>query len=431
MNKKKLEKYLYIGLTASGVVIVGIFCLFLIFQWKSVKKAFDMIMVVMKPFIYGAVIAYLLAPVCSFFEKYMKKALLRLWKEPIEKDKEKEDIRRKKRKRCINKISNIVGLIVTFLLTFVLIIGLVALVIPQINTSMIKISALMEHVPDMLDDLSIKIQQLLEKYPEIEANVLTAYNEAAQYIENWVRNDLLPNWSILIGNVSSGVMGVANVLKNLFIGIIAAVYFLCSKDIFIAQMKKIIYSLAGAKRGNRIIEEARYTHKVFGGFIVGKIIDSFIIGVLCFIVMWFFRMPYAVLVSVIVGVTNIIPFFGPYIGAIPSAILILLVSPVQCLQFIIFVTVLQQFDGNILGPKILGDSTGLTGFWVLFSIMVFGAWMGFVGMLIGVPVFAVIYNAIRRLTNVWLKKKGLSTVTEDYVELKEIDEDKQYIRNKE
>lgn len=429
MNKEKLEKYLYIGLTASAVVVVGILCFFLIFQWNSIGKAFNMLIVIMKPFIYGAVIAYLLAPVCKFFEKYIKKGLLYLWKEPVEKDKEKECIRREKREKGINKFSNIFGLIITFLLTFILIIGLVALVIPQINTSMIKISGLMEHVPDMLDDLYVKIQQLLNQYPEIEKNVLAAYNEAVQYIEKWVRNDLLPNWSILIGNVSSGVTGFANVLKNLFIGIIAAVYFLCSKDTFLAQIKKMIYSLFGAKKGNRIVEEARYTHKVFGGFIVGKLIDSFIIGVICFVGMWIFKMPYAVLVSVIVGVTNVIPFFGPYIGAVPSAILILLVSPVKCLWFIVFVTVLQQFDGNILGPKILGDSTGLTGFWVLFSIMVFGAWLGFVGMLIGVPVFAIIYNAVRRLTNVWLKKKGLSTVTDDYIELKEIDENQHYIRN--
>lgn len=430
MNKEKLEKYLYIGLTASAVVVVGILCFFLVFQWNSVGKAFNMLIVVMKPFIYGAVIAYLLAPICNFFEKYIRKGLLHLWKEPADKNKEEEMIKREKREKHINGCSNILGMIITFILTFVFIISLVALVIPQINTSMIKISALMERVPDMLDDLYVKIQQLLKQYPEIEGNVLTTYNEAAQYIENWVRNDLLPNWSILIGNVSSGVIGVANVLKNLFIGVIAAVYLLCSKDTFIAQMKKIIYSLFGIKRGNRIIKEARYIHKVFGGFIVGKIIDSFIIGVICFIGMWLFKMPYPVLVSVIVGVTNVIPFFGPYIGAIPSAVLILLVSPVQCLQFILFVTVLQQFDGNILGPKILGDSTGLTGFWVLFSIMVFGAWLGFVGMLVGVPVFAIIYNSIRRVTNVWLKKKGLSTVTDDYIELKEINENKCYIRNK-
>ncbi len=431
MNKEKLEKYLYIGLTAIAVVVAGILCFFLIFQWNSVGKAFNMLVIILKPFIYGAVIAYLLAPICNFFEKYIKKALLHLWKEPIEKDKKKEVVQQQKRKKYINKLSNILGLISAFILTFVLIIGLVALVIPQINTSMIKISGLMEHIPDILDDLYIKIQQLLEQYPEIERNVLTAYNEVAQYIEKWVRNDLLPNWSILIGNVSSGVIGFANILKNLFIGIIAAIYFLSSKNIFLAQIKKVIYSLFGAKNGNRIVEEARYTHKVFGGFIIGKLIDSFIIGVICFIVMWIFKLPYAVLVSVIVGVTNVIPFFGPYIGAIPSAILILLVSPMQCLQFIIIVVVLQQFDGNILGPKILGESTGLTGFWVLFSIMVFGSWLGFLGMLIGVPVFAIIYNTIRRLTNTRLKKKGLSTVTDDYVQLKGIDEQKHYIRNEE
>ena len=429
MNKKNFEKYLYTGLMICGVVIVGILCFFLFFQWGAVTETIGMLLSVMKPFIYGAVIAYLLAPVCNYFEKYVRKGLLHVWKEPVEKDKKKEALKREKRERRINSFSNVAGMIIAFVLSFIFIVGLIALVIPQINASMIKISALIENVPDMLDDLYVKIQQLLEQYPQIEQNVLAVYDEAAQYIENWIRNDLLPNWSILIGNVSNGVIGFANILKNLFIGIIAAVYFLCSKDVFIAQIKKMVYSLFGVKRGNQIVEEARYTHKVFGGFIVGKLIDSLIIGIICFIAMWLLKLPYAVLVSVIVGITNVIPFFGPYIGAIPSAVLILLVSPIQCLTFVIMVIILQQFDGNILGPKILGNSTGLTGFWVLFSIMVFGAWFGFVGMLIGVPVFAVIYNAVRRLVNVRLKKKGLSTVTDDYMELKEIDDDHFYVKN--
>lgn len=429
MNKEKFEKYLYTGLMVSGVVVVGILCFFLFFQWNSVTKTIGILTSVLKPFIYGAVIAYLLAPVCNYFEKYVRKGLLHVWKEPVEKDKKKETLKREKREKRINSFSNVAGMMIAFILSFIFILGLVALVIPQINASMIKISALIERVPDMLDDLYVKIQQLLEQYPQIEQNVLAVYDEAAQYIENWIRNDLLPNWSILIGNVSNGVIGFANILKNLFIGIIAAVYLLYSKDVFIAQAKKLIYSLFGSKRGNQIVEEARYTHKVFGGFIVGKLVDSLIIGIICFIAMWIFKLPYAVLVSVIVGITNVIPFFGPYIGAIPSAILILLVSPIQCLTFVIIIIILQQFDGNILGPKILGNSTGLTGFWVLFSIMVFGAWFGFVGMLIGVPVFAVIYNAVRRLVNVRLKKKGLSTVTDDYVELKEIDDDHFYVKN--
>lgn len=429
MNKEKFERYLYTGLMVSGVVVVGILCFFLFFQWNSVTKTIGMLTSVLKPFIYGAVIAYLLAPVCNYFEKYVRKGLLHVWKEPVEKDKKKETLKREKREKRINSFSNVAGMMIAFILSFIFILGLVALVIPQINASMIKISALIERVPDMLDDLSVKIQQLLEQYPQIEQNVLAVYDEAAQYIENWIRNDLLPNWSILIGNVSNGVIGFANILKNLFIGIIAAVYLLYGKDVFIAQVKKLIYSLFGSKRGNQIVEEARYTHKVFGGFIVGKLVDSLIIGIICFVAMWIFKLPYAVLVSVIVGITNVIPFFGPYIGAIPSAILILLVSPIQCLTFVIIIIILQQFDGNILGPRILGNSTGLTGFWVLFSIMVFGAWFGFVGMLIGVPVFAVIYNAVRRLVNVRLKKKGLSTVTDDYVELKEIDDDHFYIKN--
>ena len=206
------------------------------------------------------------------------------------------------------------------------------------------------------------------------------------------------------------------------------VYLLNMKEKLITQIKMILYGIFPLKIANKVLDEGRYVHKVFGGFIIGKLLDSLIIGVLCFVLLNFMRMPYVLIVSVIVGVTNVIPFFGPFIGAIPSAFLILLDSPVKCLWFLGFILLLQQFDGNILGPKILGDSTGLSSFWVLFSILLFGGLFGFVGMIIGVPTFAVFYKLLTEFVIWLLGKKKLSANIEKYENLNYIDEEnKTYI----
>ena len=198
------------------------------------------------------------------------------------------------------------------------------------------------------------------------------------------------------------------------------VYFLNIKDTLSAQSKKIVYSLLKVKAANRLVSEVRFAHSVFGGFITGKLLDSLIIGIMCFFALQFLKMPYVLLVSVIIGVTNVIPVFGPFIGAVPSAFLILLVSPMKCLYFLIFILVLQQFDGNILGPKILGD-----------SILLFGGLFGFGGMIIAVPLFAVIYRLTAAYVSGALKKKNLSARTEDYLSLDYIDEENKHYVDRE
>ena len=213
------------------------------------------------------------------------------------------------------------------------------------------------------------------------------------------------------------------------IGLIVMVYLLNMKDKLLTQAKMIIYGVFPMKIANKVIEEARYVHSVFGGFIIGKLLDSLIIGLLCFVVMSVAGMPYVLLVSVIVGVTNIIPFFGPFIGAVPSAFLILMDDPMMCLYFLILILLLQQFDGNILGPKILGDSTGLSSFWVLFAILLFGGLFGFVGMIVGVPTFAVFYRLVTELVTYLLGKRQLSMDIDQYKSLDYIDEGaKTYIK---
>ena len=204
---------------------------------------------------------------------------------------------------------------------------------------------------------------------------------------------------------------------NIMIGVIISVYLLVSKQKFVGQGKKVLYALFYERQANNILEVVRKSHSIFSGFISGKLIDSLIIGVLCFIGMSIMKMPYIPLVSVLVGVTNVIPFFGPYLGAIPSILLILLISPGKGIMFLIFIIILQQLDGNIIGPKILGSSTGLSAFWVIFAILIGSGLFGIIGMIAGVPVFAVIYYLIKTGLEYSLRKKNLPTDTKEYENL--------------
>ena len=222
-----------------------------------------------------------------------------------------------------------------------------------------------------------------------------SYDSLDANLDAWIKNTLLPSMQNILSGAAVGVVNVVTWIKNFIIGLIVSVYLLASRKKFGQQGKLILYSLVKPRWADLIMEEVRYADRMFGGFINGKILDSAIIGVLCYIACLIFKFPSALLVSVIIGVTNVIPFFGPFIGAIPATLLILIQNPIKALWFVLFVLVLQQVDGNIIGPKILGNTTGLSSFWVLFAILLFGGLWGFVGMIIGVPLFAVIYDVIK------------------------------------
>ena len=236
-------------------------------------------------------------------------------------------------------------------------------------------------------------------------------------IEEWAKTSLFDKVEEIFSTVTLGVVGVINIVENFIIGIIVSVYLLASKEKFIGQSKKILYALFKPKKADAIIEFSRESNRIFSGFIVGKLIDSLIIGIIAFVVLSIIKMPYTIIVSVIVGVTNIIPFFGPYIGGAICFILILLTDPKAALIFLVFVIILQQIDGNLIGPKILGESTGLSSFWVIFSILVGSGFFGFIGMLLGVPTFAVIYNFVKKIINNRLQKKKLPQNTDYYHKL--------------
>ena len=406
MKNDKYRTYIYWGVTALAVLLLLVAAVFVVIRWSLVAALGAKIAHILAPVIYGAVFAYLLNPVYN----RVQAAVMKLTKDIIPDEKGRK------------RLGGFLGTLASMCLLVAVVVGLISMLIPQLISS---IRGVMETLPSSINNLEIWLEKILADNPDLEQH----YGAAADYLQNWLTNVVVPNIYRIIGSVSSGVVLVVRAVFDILIGLIVMVYLLNMKEKLLAQAKMIIYGVFPLKIANKVIEEGRYVHQVFGGFIIGKLLDSLIIGLICFVLLGFANMPYVLLVSVIVGVTNVIPFFGPFIGAIPSAFLILLSDPMKCLYFLIFVLLLQQFDGNILGPKILGDSTGLSSFWVLFSILLFGGLMGFVGMIIGVPTFAVMYRLVTEFTTWRLGKKALSGNLNEYDRLNYIDETEQtYIK---
>ena len=410
MKNDKYRTYICWGVTALAVLLPLVAAVFVVMRWSLVAALGAKIAHILAPVIYGAVFAYLLNPVYNRVQAVVMK---------LTKDIIPDETGRK-------RLGGFLGTLASLCLLIAVVVGLISMLIPQLISS---IRGVMETLPSSINNLEIWLEKVLADNPDLEQQVMQHYGAAADYLQNWLTNVVVPNIYRIIGSVSSGVVLVVQAVFDILIGLIVMVYLLNMKEKLLAQAKMIIYGVFPLKIANKVIEEGRYVHQVFGGFIIGKLLDSLIIGLICFVLLGFANMPYVLLVSVIVGVTNVIPFFGPFIGAIPSAFLILLSDPMKCLYFLIFVLLLQQFDGNILGPKILGDSTGLSSFWVLFSILLFGGLMGFVGMIIGVPTFAVIYRLVTEFTTWRLGKKVLSGNIDEYGSLNYIDETEQtYIK---
>lgn len=401
------KKYIAWGLTAFCVIAAGILFYYLLFHMGNIKNAASSAVKICMPIIDGLVIAYLLAPVVNHME-------YDLFFPVCQKLKINLHAKNKKRIRLITSL-------ITLFLLLLLIYWFCVMMIPQVVDS---IQNIIKQLPTYIENLSNWMNDIFEKNPEFGVLVNDLIVQYSGQLEELTTNKLIPQLNDIVQSVSTKVFSsVLNILMmawNFFIGLIIALYLLLSKELFAGQGKKIIYALFEEETANAAIRNVRFVHRTFGGFISGKLVDSLIIGMLCFIGMTLLNLPYPLLISLIIGVTNIIPFFGPFIGAIPSMLLILLVNPMQALYFAIFVFALQQFDGNILGPKILGDKTGLSSFWVIFAITLFGGYWGFIGMAIGVPLFAVLYAAWKGFIARSLNKKGLSTDTCEYLNLSEI-----------
>ncbi|MFR4971953.1 MAG: AI-2E family transporter [Butyricicoccus pullicaecorum] len=384
---------------------MSILCFFTFYKLDTIKEILGQLSSILRPFTFGFVVAYLLLPI---FNTLVRKT--NPWFSRV--------IRNPKKAKSFNKLFCSLISVTFFLL---IVVALLSMVLPQLAES---VMGLLEKLPEYLNRTEEWLTvHLFSNNPILEGNVQQLYASVSSSLMEWANTQLVPQLlEVMRGNfVGSFVSNTISFLKTVLVGFISAVYMLNSKDTFSAQGKKLIYSMFHTDTANVILENIRFVHKVFGGFITGKLLDSLIIGLITFFAMSILQMPYVLLISVIIGVTNIIPFFGPFIGAIPSTLLIILVSPLQGVYFVIFILILQQFDGNILGPKILGDSTGLASFWVMFAILLFGGMFGFAGMVVGVPLFAVIYSAVSGLVNRSLGKKKLSVQTADYITLDHID----------
>lgn len=400
MNKNNNNRYFQIGINGLLVVVGGLLFYYIIFYTDRLSSLISSIIKILTPFIAGFVLSFVLNPIMDFVENKILFRILKNFK--------RINLDNRKPKKIVRLISAFLTLIIFLGLVYSLIIS----VVPQI---VINIQNIIERIPEYFLNIKDYYNNMLVEYPRVESILNHYWVDMA----DWFYETGIPAIENIISKSSTSILGsvliVFKSLLNFVIGIIISLYLLIDKELFLAQAKKVIYAYLKEEKANVFLNNFRYTYKIFSGFLTGKVIDSIIIGIICYFCMLIFKFPYPALISVVVGVTNIIPYFGPFIGAIPSAFIVLLVNPKKCLFFLLFILVLQQFDGNIVGPKILGESTGLSSFWVIFAITIFGGIFGFVGMFIGVPTFAVIYACFRSIITNRLEKKNMPTSTSYYI----------------
>ena len=389
MLDPRKKRYLYLMLSGFGAISLSLLLFFFIYRFQGVGAALAELRRILAPFIYGGVVAYLLRPMCNHFERYLYKILT------------------KKKKKAAGPLSIGLSLITGLLIVYTIII----MILPQLYYSVVNF---WNNLPGRVEAVIEWLNSRFEENERLFAYLETAYETVYNELDTWVRQTLVPGFTNVVSGVGLSVWKILMFLKDLLIGLIVSVYLLSSRKKLKAQSVLIVRSVLGPRWAKVVLDEAAYVDRMFGGFIDGKLLDSAIMAVLCYLGCLIFRFPSPLLVAAIVGITNVIPFFGPFIGAIPSAFLILLEDPVKALWFVPFIFALQQLDGNIIGPKILGDRTGLSSFWVLFSIIFFGGLWGLGGMVICVPLFAVIYDVIKRLVRRGLQKRGCIELWHQY-----------------
>ena len=383
------RRYLYLSLAIFTSVSLSIIVFFAVYRFQGIGDSLHTLSEILAPFIYGGVVAYLLRPVCNHYEKFFANLL------PA------------KMKKLASSLAVGLSLVTGILVVYVLII----MIVPQLYQS---ITSLWRSLPDKVSQFMTWARATFGEDEELLHLFNTSYTALYTELETWAQNTLMPYVTSIVSGVGTSVYKVLMFLYNLLIGLIVACYLLASRKKFARQSVLIVRSMLKPRWADMFLSEVSFIDRMFGGFIDGKILDSAIIGVLCYIGCLLFKFPNPLLVSAIVGITNVIPFFGPFIGAVPSTLLIMIEDPIKGLWFILFVLALQQLDGNVIGPKILGDRTGLSSFWVLFTIVLFGGLWGVVGMVVGVPLFAVIYDVVKKLVRQGLNKKGQVEVWEKY-----------------
>ena len=397
-----------------GIILTLSLCLVVVFMSliDKVPVVFGWIgafLGALTPFIIGLGIAFLLNPVVKILKKPMRKLTGKWCKTQAKAD----------------SLANVFSVILTIVLFIAFLVILLSIVLPQIKDSVLK---LYDNIPTYMNNVKNWLNNIFKGNQSVMDVINKYLDNFQETMSKLLSNTLIPNLDTILLKVTSGIMGVFGAVINIFVGIIVSIYVLLDKEKMKAKSKKLIYSTFSKERGNKVLDGLEYVNRVFGGFINGKVIDSLVIGILTGLFCTIVDMPYGALVAVIIGVTNIIPFFGPFIGAVPSAFLILVEDPKMALVFVIFILVLQQLDANIVQPVVLGESTGLSGLGVLIAIMVGSSMFGIVGMILAVPVFAIIYTILTILLRNRLHRKGFTNNTDYFVNLYGFDEDGNPIR---
>ena len=391
------KRYRDILLLVASITFVICVILLVFFRTGIIVKAVSSLTAILMPFVFGFVFAYLLRPVALTFEKWIGLLFDRM---------------KIKRRGSIRMFSILLTMILLFIALALLAMAIVPGVISSVTTLVHSLNSYVRQFEAWLENISAGSQS--ETGDELVGLIEQAVQTVTNRLNEWLSKDLLPTLTSQMNRVTASFSSIFSIIKNFGLGLIISVYLLAGWEKFMAQAKLIAYAILPGKAADWLGNEVRFVNRSFSGFISGKIIDSAIIGLICLVFSMIAGLPYGILVSVIVGITNIIPFFGPYLGAIPSALLILTESPWKCLLFVVFIIILQQVDGNVLGPMILGDKVGLSSFWILFAILFFGALWGLAGMIVGVPIFAVAYDLITRSVSYGLRKKERTDLLDAY-----------------
>lgn len=404
MNEHRDKPYFKWGFTALAVIFISILLVVIFTNLPGFFALLNEIGTIFEPLIFGVVFAFLLNPIVRFIDSRLQPLLSR---------------KTKMKPMLVKNLSRAVGIFTAVVFAGLILYAFFSMLLPQLYES---VAGIVDNAETYYTSINHWLTNILEDNLEIQHYVDAALSKLYNFINNWFTTTFLEDVQKLLTTLTTSVVGIVKSLLNLLIGAVASIYILWSKETFQAQGKKIIVALFSPKGADHVFYLGRNIYRVFNGFVIGKIVDSAIIGVLCYIGILILKMPYPALVATVVGVTNVIPFFGPIIGLVPCAFLILLVNPLQSFYFVIFILILQQIDGNVIGPKILGNTIGISGFWVLASITVAASIFGFAGMILGVPAFAILYLLISDAVNNRLRKKNLPTDTQTYCSINEVAE---------
>jgi len=411
LEKTKQTKRL-VGYIIAACIVISFY--FILRNFRAVSAAINHLNKVVQPILIGFIMAFLMNPIMAFFEKHLAKLFGRIWKKP----------------ETANMINRTVSAVLSLIVFMGICIFVIATVVPNLFSTIVYLANhIDEQIAGVLDWCNVITEGRYEKalIHAKDNNIGDLANQGLAFVQNYIDLDQTD----MLATITASVISVGRFVIAIIIGMFVSVYLLMSKETFKGQAKKLICGIFSPRYANIILEVTRKSANIFYGFIMGKILDSIIIGVICYIGCLIMSMPYPVLVSVIVGITNIVPVFGPYIGAVPTVIIIFLTEPMKGIYFLIFVVILQQIDGNLIGPKILGDSTGISQFWVVFAVVVGAGFFGIGGMIVAVPIVAIFYYLLGRLSRYLVARRKLPEQTADYIKMDYIDLEKNILVNKE